>query len=266
MQTIQIAKRSGGTRVVYCPERNQKRRLRSRLPMLVKLYEDYSHRMALDDVAHGFVAHRSPVTNAMAHRGFRYTLSMDLKDFFDSIHPIHFQGRLKPGLLDEICIDPGDGVRRCVQGLPTSPMAANIAALDMDASILRRVESFGICFTRYADDLTFSFNERDVMDWLVREVTDIVEHNLFEVNTAKTRFMSARAGRRTVTGISVDEQIHPPRKMKRRLRAARHRAQVRPSKQQRKRAQGLNEATRLRRPRAPGEAPLDRALNIAMGF
>jgi hypothetical protein len=194
------------------------------------------------EVQHGFVRGRSPVTNALAHVGYEYTLCMDLADFFDSVTKemvikvlteigekdkamaMKVPGGMKPETWSKHigAIFP-DGAAR--QGIPTSPTLANIAAIPMDREILamqRHGRFRNFIYTRYADDLCFSFNRPGAGKMLMKRVPTIVEKCGFTLNTKKTRLQWAGAGRRMITGVAVDGGIHPTRTVRRRIRAARH--------------------------------------------
>ena len=43
------------------------------------------------------------------------------------------------------------------QRAPTSPMLANLVSVELDSEISRLAKSEGLCYTRYADDITLSF-------------------------------------------------------------------------------------------------------------
>jgi hypothetical protein len=111
---------------------------------------------------------------------------------------------------------------RAYQGLPTSPVIANLAAIDMDKAILRLIEEKPITYTRYADDLTFSFDYWANYFLLLKEIPQIVSRCGFSINPAKTHFQDGRFGRRIITGVSVDNDLRIPRSFKRKMRAARH--------------------------------------------
>jgi RNA-directed DNA polymerase len=238
MRIIRIPKGGGKFRVIYVPDEERKAACRKVIATLSSYWFDQL------GVAHGFMPGRSPVTNAMQHVGYRYTLSFDLKDFFDSVTPNHIHCLYSDQ--KKHCFYRG----RARQGLPSSPALANIAAIPMDTEImkLRHGGRFGILFvyTRYADDLTFSFDLPMVEDMLRREVPRIVESFKFQINEAKTKFQRAAAGRRIITGVAVDHKgIHPTREMKRKRRAAENRFTKSHSRYWRYRWHGLAEWCRL---------------------
>jgi len=240
MKIIRLRKKNGQVRVIYCPAPDQKIRLRSMVPRL----NGFAVLLDRHGVAHGFMPNRSPVTNAMAHCGFPFSLSFDLENWFDTVTPDHVMN--VAGLMsDEACYCFVDGAAR--QGLPTSPAMANIAAAPMDNEIMglrvrsRLGWSFG-AYTRYADDMTFSFEREATARWLKEIIPPLVERHKFKVNPAKTRLQSARAGRRIITGVAVDDTVHAPRKIKRRMRAAAHHRNW-------PQLRGLSEWTMLRLPR-----------------
>jgi hypothetical protein len=254
MKMVAIPKKSGKTRIICVPDADMKAMLRA----LCGGLEEKARKACPDSVLHGFTRERSPVTNALAHVGHRYTLCLDLADFFDHVTPEKLIGRLKRSEAEQVLIDPGDGRgRRALQGLPTSPAVANLAAADMDKAILRAIEraKLQIIYTRYADDLTFSFDDIDCRPWLLKALPQIVKRCGFALAARKTRFMPQSAGRRHITGVAVDNHgIHPTRAAKRRLRAARHQASL-GRKGAPERARGLEQWCELREPRTKPPAP-----------
>ncbi|MDG7000957.1 MAG: RNA-directed DNA polymerase [Nitrososphaerota archaeon] len=216
MRKVTIPKRSGGTRLIYVPSWEEKTALRS----IAGTLTSKAAKADRSGVAHGFVRYRSPVTNARAHIGHAYTVSFDLKNFFESVTPDKLVGKLSQSELDMVIVD---GAAR--QGLPTSPAVANLAASELDKAILKWIAKRGkqIIYTRYADDLTFSFDDAALIEILRQSIPQIVSRCGFAVNPKKVRVQSATAGRRIVCGVAVGEnEIYPTRAARRRLRAAIH--------------------------------------------
>lgn len=215
MRIVRIPKRNGSDRIVYVPNPEEKERLRNLLPMW--------HRLAkrkCSSHVHGFMLKKSPVTNAMVHRGYRYTLNFDLQNFFDSVTRRTLMNLFGPDLIDPVLVD---GAAR--QGLPTSPLVANCAATVLDNAVLgwlRANQLEAVVYSRYADDLSFSFNLKAIAGMLTEAMPGLVEGCGFRLAAHKTKLYSASNGRRMVTGVAVDDQVHPTRRSKRRQRAAEH--------------------------------------------
>lgn len=223
VRKIMIPKRNGKFRTIYSPDKKEKRENREWLPALRNIHRDeVGRRFRLADVCHGFVEGRSPVSNAAAHIGYKYTISMDLRDFFDSVTADKVDWCISSDMLSHVMVD---GAAR--QGLPTSPIVANIAAIKLDEKIVMFLSSAAMShyrsvYTRYADDLTISVDELFVVNTIIAEVERVVAERQFVLATEKTKVQSASAGRRIITGIGVDDMLHPTRKSKRKLRAMQH--------------------------------------------
>ncbi len=213
---IKLPKGRGTFRTIYAPSKPYKRKLASFLLDLQQKVHNADH----DEIVHGFMRGRGPVSNALKHVGYAYTLSLDLKDFFDSVTSEMVEEYLSEEER-ELCFI--DGIAR--QGLPTSPLIANMALLKLDRQIKDAIAEEGVftVYTRYADDLIFSFNHEAFAPTLETLVEKIMTEGGFQLNRKKRRLQSAKNGRRMITGIAVDEHgIHPSRKLKRRIRAAVH--------------------------------------------
>ena len=227
--------KGGRKRWVFSPPKREKCLLRMNLPRL----HQWQEAICDPEVVHGFYRGRSAVTNAMQHVGHQYTLSMDLENFFPSVtsemfwkvadHPSRRMEQLQTGkmFVHRDSNDPPKGNLSSVgiaeQGLPTSPLVANIAFSPIDKLILGQLWQ-GVTYTRYADDLTFSWdhdpsNRKHIME----RVVEVVSAGGFKINQRKTRFQNASFGRRIITGVGVDWfGVHATREAKRKLRAAKH--------------------------------------------
>ncbi len=220
MKTLEIPKKSGGTRKIYVQGPKEKYNYRYKGYQLAEFYEKHG-----TNSAHGFRQGKSPVSNAAQHLNKKYSLTIDLKDFFDTITPKH--------LIDAgVSLDLANGVcyeGSTKQGLSSSPSAANCAAIPLDKKIHAYISSHNsiypdkIVYTRYADDLTFSCDRVESLIWLRDKIVpEAVKDCGFEINKKKTRVQSSGFGRRIITGVAVDDKINPRRKQKRILRAAAH--------------------------------------------
>lgn len=243
MHIVKIPKGGNKFRTIYVPNAEEKQASKSWMPIILHELKKCEHL----DVLHGFMKDRSPVTNAMAHFGWEYSLSFDLQDFFDSVTMNHMpvQLRLNPGT-EKYCFY--DGAAR--QGIPSSPLLANLAIMPIAKEImrLRQHGRFGwtFVFTAYADDLSFSFDRFSTSLWLKRVIPEIVERYGFKINSAKTCLQCSKAGRRMITGVAVDDTLHVPRFIKRKMRAAAH--QMQRSLRAKDQHRGLLEWSKLKLP------------------
>ena len=223
MQIIQVEKRSGGTRKIYVPSREEKGHLRS----LLAVIPQPDNRLAS---AHGFRSGRSPVTNALEHQpnyiAGAVMLSLDLSDFFGSVTPeqvlCYLPRNHQEGFL-MACFPDG----AAQQGLPTSPALANLAGIAIDEAILQENEKHGwnAVYTRYADDLTLSFPSMPDcgINAVIASVDEIVRRHGHRLNRKKIRIQQARSGRWECCGVMLDERgVHVSRKQRRLLRAMEH--------------------------------------------
>ena len=209
MDIVKIGKGKGKYRTIYIPNKDERANISQAFPGI----RDIMVQTCDFDIVHGFMPGRSPVTNAAFHIGYGYTLNMDMASWFDTVRK-DMLGLVPDYLLEHTLVD---GIPR--QGLPTSPMLANIAASKMDTELA----GLGGVYTRYADDLTFSVASMDEAIHLRETVPALVCQYGFEVNTRKTKIQGWRTGRRIITGLAVsDTDVHETRKNRRRRRAASH--------------------------------------------
>jgi len=220
---LKISKGNGKFRTIYRPRRDIKATLRTYIPVL----EEIALKLCPPNVVHGFWPARNCVSNAQMHVGtWRYTVCMNLKDFFDHCTDAMLGPAIDPqpafhGSIPRILTPDG----ACRQGLPTSPAAANVCFAACDHDIISALKAAGIQFvySRYADDLTFSVMTREAVDAILSIVPKVVRDRGFVLNEKKTHVQYAGAGRRVITGVAVDEtSVYPTRKSRRRLRAAKH--------------------------------------------
>ncbi|MGO7751137.1 reverse transcriptase domain-containing protein [Rhizobium ruizarguesonis] len=184
----------------------------------------------LNSCVHGFRSRYSYVTNAKSHQNSRHILNVDIKSFFDTIKTSQIAnvysslGYSEGGSLALTALTSKDGV--APTGAPTSPMIANLIFQSADSELMAFSESNGLIYTRYADDLTFSGQNRidgDVLD----TVKKIVQSAGFELNANKTKFMGP-GDRKEVTGVVVNTELNAPREWRNWARGFLHRVRENP--------------------------------------
>ncbi len=235
-----IPKRDGTERTICAPKSQLKWVQRA-------ILEKVLSRVPAHYAAHGFVEGRSTVTNAAAHRGAAVVVKFDLRDFFPTIHYFRVLGlfaslgypvdnakfgtadkstQIAPTLARLCCYTPDPeawGTALVPQGAPTSPAVSNLVCRRLDSRLLGLATKLGGNYTRYADDLTFSFPTADGVDlgrfrWWVDQVC---HQEGFLVHQQKFRVIRA-AQRQLVTGIVVNSELRVPREDRRRFRAMLH--------------------------------------------
>ena len=157
-RSVRVPKRSGGERTLRVPDPATKAIQRH-------LLHGVLDRVPIHPAAHGFESGRSIVTNALPHAGKAVVIRMDLVDFFDSTSARRVRRLFRvlgwdaesAALLTRLTTDGGT----LPQGAPTSPRLANLVNVRLDARLSALAISLGGTYTRYADDLTFSFAEAD---------------------------------------------------------------------------------------------------------
>jgi len=83
-----------------------------------------------------------------------------------------------------------------------------------------------INYTRYADDLCFSSNDKELLKKSYSMIIGILNDEKFEVNPNKTHFMTPKT-RKQVTGVVIaNGELKAPKKLKRKVRSMIHRAIV----------------------------------------
>ena len=236
---FQLPKKSGGTREISAP-----------MPLLKRtqnwVLENILYRVPVTASAHGFVPERGILTNALPHVGKTLVVNMDLQNFFPTITYPRVKGLFRQlGYSEQfatvfalLCTEPETdhvradgkafyvqtGRRTLPQGAPGSPAITNLICRRLDARLSGVAAKFGMTYTRYADDLTFSGDDAEhgpVVGKLLWQVRQIIKDEKFVVHPAKTR-VQRKGARREVTGIVVNEKPNIARKKLRRFRAVLH--------------------------------------------
>ena len=213
---VKIPKKNGGFRHIYIPSDSLKEKLQSLLPAIKNLYDKYKK----VDCDHAFYQGRNSVTNAQAHIQQRYVLSLDIKNFFESVTNQHLKKYLPTHLLELTLVN-----NKLPQGFPTSPYLSNIAMIPFDEQLVQELNKINpnIVYTRYADDLTFSFGDIQNKDSIITAVIQLLRLYRFKLNKSKMKFQDKSNGRAIITGVGVSTTaVYPTRKTLKKIRAALH--------------------------------------------
>jgi len=151
-----IPKRSGGRREILAPEDPLKQIQRLVLHRLLG-------KLKAHPLATGFERNHSIVTNAVCHTNRKVIVRLDIKDFFGTISEDRIRDyfcllgwdKEASDCLGNLCAYKGS----LPQGAPTSPRLSNLVNYRMDTRLAKLASKLGANYTRYADDMTFSFAE-----------------------------------------------------------------------------------------------------------
>lgn len=239
---FEIPKKSGGKRKISAPVEGLKIILRCLNMILQEIYEPSKYAM-------GFAKNRSVVDNAKKHVNQNYVFNIDLKDFFPSITRARICARLKvkpfcfsddiARMISGLCtmkVMEKDAPNRNIfrwwrqskrqtikyvlpQGAPTSPTLTNAICDKLDHKLAGLAKRFGLNYSRYADDITFSSSHNvyhedgDFRKKLARIITE----EGFTINDKKTR-LQKRGSRQEVTGVIVCEKTNVTKKYVKEIR------------------------------------------------
>ena len=237
----QVPKRDGSLRLISAPKPELKAVQRW-------ITREVTEHLPVHGAAHGFLIGRSIVTNAKVHAGARIVVKLDIRGFYPTVTMRRVKGLLRrAGLGEQVATlmallateSPREEVvregktyyvavapRSLPQGAPTSPSITNALCMRLDCRLSGLAKKLGCRYTRYADDLTFSWHGTQGSDIgaLLRAVTQIVRTEGFAIHANKTRVMR-KGARQKVTGLIVNEapgrpDARVPRKTIRDLRSA----------------------------------------------
>jgi retron-type reverse transcriptase len=236
--TFQIDKKSGGQRVIKAPTPKLKK-LQSHLShVLYQCLDEIEKAAGRRPISFGFRKEQSIVENAARHKRRRWVLNIDLEDFFPSFNFGRVRGfflkdkefSLHPEVATTIAQIACDGTA-LPQGSPCSPVISELISQILDSRLLQLAKKYGVTYTRYADDISFSTSKiefpvgiaaQDADDptrWnLSDELTGKISRSGFVVNDAKTR-MQVRGSRQMVTGLVVNDKVNIRSDYYRRARA-----------------------------------------------
>lgn len=213
-----IRKKNGGLREIQAPCRQLDVILTCVNELLKSVYTP-------SDVAMGFTSGKSVLDNAQIHVGHNYVFNIDLKDFFPSIpqarvwkrlqlSPFNFSTEIANVLAGLCCtFDEEVGCNVLPQGSPASPLLTNAICDTLDRRMRGVAKRFGLHYSRYADDMTFSsmHNVYQENGAFRQEISRIIKEQGFIMNDNKTRLQKAGA-RQEVTGLTVNAIANVSRK------------------------------------------------------
>lgn len=230
--SFEIPKKSGGRRQIDAPTGTLKF-IQERIAFILRkhLAALQSSQNTRTSISHAFERGKSIITNARIHRNKYIVLNFDLEHFFDSFHfgrvagyfeknrAFHLQHNIAIMIAQLTCYKG-----HLPQGAPSSPIITNLICQILDMHILKIAQKYRLDYTRYADDLTFSTNDRSFReknDQFIDELNNEIVQSGFSINQKKTR-ISLRDSQQVVTGLVVNQKINVKAEYRRMTRAMAH--------------------------------------------
>ena len=230
--SFEIPKRNGDSRTICAPSGDLKN-IQKKLANILWLYQKniWEENGIKPNISHAFEKEKSIITNARIHRNKRFVLNLDLENFFDSFHLGRIQGYFEKNnnfklphdvsvILAQLTCYQG----RLPQGAPSSPIITNLICQILDTYLLRVAKKYKLDYTRYADDLTFSTNDRHFVEnqgEFLAEAIAAIKKAGYSINKKKTR-LQFRDSRQEVTGLIVNKKLNVDHTYVRKTRAMAH--------------------------------------------
>lgn len=173
----------------------------------------------------GFVPGRSSIDAASVHCGANWVYSVDIKDFFPSTTRDSVQAALvnvgytphAAELIARLCCHNG----RLAQGAPSSPALSNLVFKEFDKRLLKMAESFGVKYTRYADDMVFSGTQSFPSD--LKDVILEIFRDSNWIFSDEKEYLAKKPVRLKVHGLLIDGSVpRLTRGYRNKIRAFRH--------------------------------------------
>jgi RNA-directed DNA polymerase len=224
-RAIIIAKRSGGQRRLLVPDKRTKALQRL---MLRRVFQ----RLNAHDSAFGFQRGRSIVHNALPHVGQSVVVRLDVVEFFPTTRAERLERYFRRigwnAEASALLVALTTHENGLPQGAPTSPRLSNLVNYRLDAQMLRLAKRWKGRYTRYADDITFSFPKdypRHVRG-VIQSARRILKAHGYQMHRRRKLHIRRKHQRQVVTGLVVNQRANLSRDRRRLLRAVRHHHQT----------------------------------------
>jgi len=165
---------------------------------------------------------------AKIHCGKKWILKMDIKDFYASV-PYEFIAQAVKNACKKIKLADINYYLNITTlndklpvGAPTSAHIANACFSPVDKRIRAYCQTYGVDYSRYMDDLTFSSDDKFLLNMVEKYVRDILGNFGYKLNEKKTKYISDNK-QQNVLGLVVNgKKVRLPKKLRKQLRAMLH--------------------------------------------
>lgn len=225
----QIKKRNGDARDIYHPTPEMK-------AIQTWLVTNVFANLPVHDSVFSYREGVSIADHARVHAKAKFLTKLDFESFFPSITEVHIRAMLRAAnaagrialtneaivAVSRFCCRGGEkgGDFKLSIGAPSSPSISNALLYNLDDELALIGRSLGVRYSRYADDLYFSTDRRDVLVEVERQArVKIARSGFLRVNEDKTQRTSKKR-RVVVTGLVVtsEEKVSIGRERKRQIK------------------------------------------------
>lgn len=219
---FQIPKHAGGRREICAPT-GELKKIQSKLACFLMSYKNdikpdkINGLLCKNIISQGFEKGKSFITNADIHKNKKYLISFDVKDFFSQFNFGRVMGYFEKNRYFSCSRSVAVAIAQvsCFeghlpQGAPTSPVIANLICEILDQRLLKIAQVYRMDYTRYADDLTFSTNDKKIErfknDFIQKIAKEMLNAGL-PINQTKTRIQFYYQQQK-VTGLVTNSKPH----------------------------------------------------------
>lgn len=173
---------------------------------------------------------KSTVSCALPHVNRDIVYSLDIKDFYTSIHAsritetlinIGYQYDVAQLISLLVTKRTKEGLPVLPQGAPSSPIISELVVKKLDARLKGYAKKKGIQYSRYADDVIISCTKDCPWEKYADCIKRIIITEGFKVNNKKCR-VSFHSQRQEVLGIIINKRLNVPTKYIKQLRTILH--------------------------------------------
>ena len=216
-----IRKRGGGRRQIAAPSSPLKRMQR-------RLLRQYLAEEPVHQAAKAFRRGGSIADHARSHLGQALVLTVDLADFFPSTaaRRVHhwFRDRGWDGETLEILMRLSVYRGGLPQGAPTSPALSNLVNRPLDERLSELAGHHGARYSRYSDDLAFSWGIPVEPPLFRCQVESILASYAYRIQPEKDWRLQQGNQRPEITGVVLaGHRLRLPERIRRRIRSLRSR-------------------------------------------
>lgn len=227
-----IPKKNGELRYINAPEKD----LKDIQKKLAESLYNYQRNNRINnntnaDISHAFEKDKSFITNAKVHRNKHFVFNVDLEDFFGSFHFGRVKGFFEKNKDFQLPSNVATVISQLAcyngqlpQGSPSSPIITNLISNILDIRLIKVAKKYKLDYTRYADDLTFSTNNKKFLVTIsifYSELSKEIKQAGFEINNDKTR-LQFHDSKQEVTGITVNKKLNVDRNYYKNTKAMAH--------------------------------------------